>query len=231
MWFSFVLDDYDDLNWREEMAAMFTLLDKLGITVEKVTCHHFSGDRRFLGTDPEPNAKLAKSIQHCSRVEHGTLTLHLNLFGFGQIERSWDGFKFKSSFPTSFCWHLASTSSPFLGVFESQQIARSLPGTGAPWLRSSPCAPYDAGWRGWCCWRRFRRRPRWWRRWRRWNWGRSWPQRRGSCLELGSWWLGFLNLFGFFMVKAIGFGILQRLYPPIFGKDQMAVPRTLLPGE
>ena len=163
---------------------MFTLLDKLGITVEKVTCHHFSGDRRFLGTDPEPNAKLAKSIQHCSRVEHGTLTLHLNLFGFGQIERSWDGFKFKSSFPTSFCWHLASTSSPFLGVFESQQIARSLPGTGAPWLRSSPCAPYDAGWRGWCCWRRFRRRPRWWRRWRRWNWGRSWPQRRGSCLEL-----------------------------------------------
>ena len=117
MWFSFVLDDYDDLNWRGEMAAMFTLLDKLGITVEKVTCHHFSGDRRFLGTDPEPNAKLAKSIQHCSRVEHGTLTLHLNLFGFGQIERSWDGFKFKSSFPTSFCWHLASTSSPFLGAF------------------------------------------------------------------------------------------------------------------
>lgn len=96
---------------------MFTLLDKLGITVEKVTCHHFSGDRRFLGTDPEPNAKLAKSIQHCSRVEHGTLTLHLNLLGFGEIERSWDGFKFKSSFP-SFCWHhLAPAISPFLGAF------------------------------------------------------------------------------------------------------------------
>ena len=146
---------------------MFMLLDKLGITVEKVACHlspffwwsTLSWDRS--------RAQFKVGQEHLALFWSGTWTLNIalkNLLGFCQVERSWDAFQFKWCFFQLFVGiHQPISASP---------ISRShlFGGTGGTrWPRSSPCAPCGAGWR-WCRWRRLRPR----RRWRR---GRSWRRR------------------------------------------------------